>query len=214
MDFGNTNQKIWQCFVCGVQFKEGWIAMKNHIFEEHEEGREYVKCPLARCNAPIRDVKSHFKAKHPRDKIPPCQMKALIWKDFSTRKKKKKSKKPNFDQGKFFSEKNGKAISHKSGYEKTVYECLEHINEVVGYQEEPFSVPYFYKGERREYYPDLIVHLADGKKEVWEIKPSNQTHIEQNRAKWDACYNYCLHRGWPFKVKTEKGIEQLKKGQM
>lgn len=208
MDFGSHNKRKYQCFICSRSFSH-YQEFKKHILDNHEEGREYVKCPLNRCQAPVRDIKSHFNAKHPKEKIPKnCQLSALIWKDFSGRKKR--TKKPKFRDGYLISVKNdGKPMHYRSGYEKVVYEKLEKLDEVVSYDVEPFSVPYYFNGKKHNYFPDVSILFDNGDIEIWEIKPSNQTHIEKNQAKWEACHHYCLNKGWQFKVKTEKGIEEL-----
>jgi len=204
----------WQCFVCGRVYTE-FEEYKTHILETHEEGREYVVCPLARCGAPVRDLRLHFKARHPSEKgIPKVgQMKALIWKDQTLKKDGKlKQRKPKFREGYLVSVKNGgKEMHYRSGYECEVYECLEAMPNVIQYDVEPFKVQYFFEGETHEYNPDLSILYDDGRIEVWEIKPANQTHLPRNNAKWAACNQYCQQRGWEFIVMTEVGIGKLKK---
>jgi uncharacterized C2H2 Zn-finger protein len=207
----DPNVRKYCCFVCGRNFKT-FDEYNNHIIDSHEEGREYVRCPLERCGACIRDVRAHFKAIHKGQPIPQGkQMKSLVWTDQSDRKKK--TKKPTFREGYFVSEKNGgKKMHYRSGYECEVYEALETLNEVAAYDVEPFSVQYFFNGEEKKYFPDLSVQFTDGHVEIWEVKPKSQTDLEVNDAKWIAASNYSLIRGWDFKVITEKGIEKLKKG--
>lgn len=204
--------KRWQCFVCGKEFLE-YEPFKQHIIESHDEGREYIICPLQRCMAPIRDLKIHFKVKHPHDKIPKGQqMRPIIWKDHG-KKGKLKTKKPGFRNGDFVSIKNGKDIHYRSGYECEVYECLEIIPEVVAFDGEPIKngIQYFFKGETHHYYPDISIKFADGHIEIWEIKPATQTSLPVNEAKWAAANEYCNARGWEFIVITEVGIGKLKK---
>lgn len=208
----DNNKRKWMCFVCGREFEE-YDPYKEHIIESHEEGREYIICPLARCGAPIRDLRLHFKAKHPSEKEVPKvgQMKALVWKDHSTRTGKMKQRKPKFREGYLVSGKNGgKEMHYRSGYECEVYECLECLPEVIKYDVEPFKVQYTFEGEVHEYNPDLSVLFNDGHIEIWEIKPSNQTSLPRNTAKWSACQQHCEARGWNFIVMTEKGIGKLK----
>ena len=50
-----------------------------------------------------------------------------------------------------------------------------------------------------------------GTKKIWEIKPSNQTTLSVNEAKWQSCGEFCKKRGWDFKIITEVGISKLKK---
>jgi len=200
---------MYTCFVCGRAYKD-FDEFKSHIFEKHDEGRDYVRCPLKRCGAPIRDVRAHFKVKHPSEPPPSgCQMKATVWRDQRDPKTKKK-RKVAFHDGDFPSQKNGKKMHYRSGYELEVYQCLEKMEDVVRYHVEPFGVPYWFQGEQKNYFPDLMVEFTDGHIEVWEIKPKQQTAYEVNDAKWTAADRYCEARGWHFEVKTEQGIQQLR----
>lgn len=206
-DIPDKNKRKWTCFVCGRMFPK-WSEFKDHILEEHEEGREYVRCPLSHCGAPVRDIPSHFKAKHPHTKCPKVpQKKALIWKDWGGRKKKKK---PQFHQGHYESTKMGCKFLFRSGWEEEVYKCLDSLLVIEAFEAEPFKIPYTFDGKLKSYTPDLIVNFSDGHTEIWEIKPANQTMLEQNNAKWHAAANYCKPRGWDFVVQTEKGINMLK----
>ncbi len=216
LPFEKTDPGVRQycCFVCGRNFKQ-FEEFKEHIIENHEEGREFVLCPLERCKCPVRDVRAHFRACHKQEKIPTTgQMRVLVWNDVKDPKSKRK-RKPTFREGYFVSEKNnGKPMHYRSGYEEEVYKCLENLNEVESYDVEPFPINYWFKGEAKSYFPDLIVHFTDGHTEVWEIKPKNQTTLEVNDAKWTAANNYCMTRNMDFKVLTERGIELLKKGKI
>jgi hypothetical protein len=208
----DDHQRRYQCFVCGQTYTS-FEEYKQHIIANHEEGREFVVCPLGRCGAPVRDVRLHFKAKHPTEQLPKeGQFKAIIWKDQSAKKDGKlKQKKPRFREGYLISTKNGgKEMHYRSGMECDVYECLEALPDVIGYDVEPFKVQYSFQGEVHEYNPDLRVMFADGRTEIWEIKPANQTHLPKNNAKWTACNQYCQARGYAFMVLTEVGMGKLK----
>lgn len=202
----------YQCFVCGHTTSD-FEEYKTHIVEKHEEGQDYVLCPLARCRCPVRCVRTHIKAKHPHETNIKMtgQMKAMIWKDQSARGGKLKTKKPRFREGYMVSTKNGgKEMHYRSGMECDVYECLESLPEVIGYEVEPFKVQYSFQGEIHEYNPDLKVLFEDGRIEIWEIKPANQTSLPRNSAKWTACNQYCQQRGFGFMVLTEVGMGKLK----
>jgi len=205
----DKDKRKYQCFVCGLKF-ETFEEFKEHIPSEHEEGRDYILCPLKRCGAPVRDMRSHFKCKHPSEKIPKKgMMKSIVWHDIAA--KKRKTRKPKFREGYFQSSKMQKSLHYRSGYESTIYECLEADVEVNAFDVEPFKVPYLHKGKARKYIPDLIVQFIDGRTEIWEIKPSSQTVLEVNKNKWRAATKACKNRGWKFVVITEKGIDLLKK---
>lgn len=202
------------CFVCGEKF-EDYTAFNAHIKELHEEGRDYVLCPLERCQAPIRDVKMHFKAKHPHDEVPKAgALRSIIWRDFGGKKGgKMRIRKPTFREGYLVSTKNeGKEFHYKSGYECQVLECLEVIPEVLRYDYEPIKggIPYLFEGKIHHYFPDLFIYFDDGHAEIWEIKPENQNDLPVNRAKWDSAVLYCESKGWRFVVINEGEISKLK----
>ena len=73
-----------------------------------------------------------------------------------------------------------------------------------------YKVQYTFEGNIHEYNPDLKVCYDDGRIEIWEIKPSNQTNLPRNNAKWTACNQYCQQRGLGFMVLTEVGMAKLK----
>lgn len=202
----NRNKRVFSCFVCGREFAE-FEAFKQHIVETHDEGREYLSCPC--CSHPVRDMVTHYSAVHPRDKMPPgIQTKVLVWHDFSTRKKKKKQK---FHGGGFVSMKNeGRLLNYRSGWELQVYECLEELQDVAKFEVEAVKIPYYWLGKWHNYFPDLVVEYTDGRREIWEIKPANQTDLDKNKAKWDACAKFCMSQGYRFVVQTEVGLNKLK----
>jgi len=209
----NPPVRTWQCFVCGGKL-ETYGDYAEHIIKEHDEGRDYVKCPVDTCGAPVRDLKTHFKVKHPKRDMPKnCQLKATIWRDFSPNgNKKPKTRKPTFKEGWFESLKNsGAKMYYRSGYEADVYQCLEDDNDVKAFQPEPFKVPYYFQNEWHNYIPDIKITYQDGTTEIWEIKPATQTGYEKNKAKWKAMNEYADKLGWNFTVVTEKGISTLKK---
>jgi len=206
----DKNIRKFSCFVCGQIF-ENFNEFTKHIIEKHEEGRDYVLCPLERCKTPIRDVRTHFKAKHPTEKIPNIgQLKAIIWRD-KTSQGKMKARKPKFREGWYESYKMQKSFYYRSGYEATVFELLDSWNKVLAYNVEEIKIPYIFEGKQHEYIPDIFVAFTDGSKEIWEIKPASQTNLEKNKSKWFFAENVCKDRNWTFRVITEQEIERLKK---
>lgn len=208
---GKEQVRKYTCFVCGVLFSNP-EDYKKHILEKHEEGREFVLCPLERCNFPVRDLRTHYKVKHPHDKMPAVNgmTRALVWKDFKEKGTRGKTKKPKFREGWYESRKMQKALHYRSGYEARIYEYLDQDVEVLAFDVEPFEINYLHKGRQHKYIPDIIVHLTNNKTEIWEVKPSTQTLLEQNQNKWNAAAAACKARGWEFIVITEVGIEKLK----
>lgn len=200
--------RTYCCFVCFEEFS-CYEDFKSHVLESHEEGRDYVKCPLVRCGAPVRDIPTHFKAHHPNEKMPKVPQKsAIVWRDLKTRKREKKAR---YKEGWHDSTKMNRKFKFRSSWEETMFQCLDLWDDVVAYEAEPFKIPYLYEGAAHNYTPDIFVHFVDGRKEVWEIKPEGQTKLERNKAKWHAARDACANRGWEFEVITETEIEKLKK---
>ena len=208
LPFNNNNDRKFCCFCCAMMFTT-YEEYKNHILEKHEEGRDYVLCPLSFCKAPVRDQKAHAAAKHPGIPLKYTGMtKAIIWKDFSGGKKK--TRKPKFREGFYESTKMHKKFHYRSSWEATMYELLDSWNEVISYDCEPIKIKYIHKGQCRDYIPDLIIKFKSGKTQIAEIKPSNQTLLEINKDKWSAAESACKLRGMEFFVYTEQEIQKLK----
>jgi hypothetical protein len=207
-DAGKPEQgRKWNCFVCNKLF-DTYEGYKGHIIEKHEQGREYIKCPS--CDAPVRDMRAHFAAKHPNRLLPKnVQMRVGIWNDFGPTGKKK-TRKPHFISGEYDSLKNGATLHYRSGLERDFYEQLEADLDVLGFVAEPFKIPYFYNGEWHNYLPDLRVDFIDGSTEIWEIKPENQMKYEQNECKWASMKNHAESMGWEFIIFNEAGLDKLK----
>lgn len=89
LDFNNHNNRRYVCFVCGLSIEDP-AEYRSHIVDNHELGRDYVVCPLQRCGFPVRCVRTHFKAHHPKESIPKvAQTKSTIWRDFNSKGEKK-----------------------------------------------------------------------------------------------------------------------------
>lgn len=208
IDFENSTRK-YQCFVCGQLF-DTHPEFSEHLIEEHEEGREWVRCPLTHCQCPVRDLRAHFEAKHPSMPIPKnCQLRASVWYDQLGKSRKKKF---SFAEGNFISEKNGgKSMHYRSGWELEIYKILEQMGTVHSYQVEPFKIDYFFRGKARTYIPDLLIHYVDNTQELWECKPRNQLRVPQVKAKKAAAEEFCTIRGISYKMITETEIKKMKK---
>lgn len=206
-----NKERKFQCFVCGQLFSD-YIEYKDHIVESHEEGREYVICPLQHCQAPVRDLKMHVKVKHRGVDLKGIekkfQTKATVWNDFSPTGKKK-TRPPKVRRGKYVSVKTGKVFDYRSGLEERVFNLLDEDKDVLSFDVEPFKIDYIWQGTARKYIPDIFVVYVDGRKELWEVKPKTQTEYDQNIAKWDAAKEQCKIRGWSFQLYTEERIDKL-----
>jgi hypothetical protein len=207
-DAGMFKDRKWQCFCCAKNFEE-YEAYSTHIKDEHEQGREWLECPD--CNAPVRDLKTHYKAKHPKRVLPAdLQTRVVVWRDFKPGGKNKGKgsvRKPNARKGSFTSNKCGRDFEYKSGLEEEFFNLLEQDVDVANWIYEPFKIPYFWKGEWHNYIPDLRINFIDATTQIWEIKPMNQTEYEQNKAKWAAANNYCANMGWEFIVQTNEIVD-------
>lgn len=203
--------KTLTCFVCGEEV-QGYEAFCQHILDVHEEGKDYIKCPMPHCGCPIRDLNIHLKAKHPQvdPKTVPGQRRALVWHDKGPGRGRRKSKAPKIKTGEFQSIKMGKMMHYRSGLERSVYGILDESHDVMAFSEEPFEINYVFKGKPRRYIPDILVKYIDGSQELWEVKPQNQKDLEINQCKWAAASLQCQARGWRFVVIDEDAIETLK----
>lgn len=118
-------------------------------------------------------------------------------------------------------------IVYRSGWEKRVMQSLDENTAVIKWSSEEIIIPYNSPIDNRyhRYYPDFYVEAkaADGsiKKMLLEVKPAAQTippvspkrrtkrYITEvmtygvNQAKWKAAEEYCLNRGWEFRIITE-----------
>jgi hypothetical protein len=108
---------------------------------------------------------------------------------------------------------------------------LDNNENILEWGSEEFSIPYKspVDGRMHRYYPDFFVRVKQKddtiRAMVIEIKPKKQTkppekkkrvtkqYIQEvvtwgvNEAKWKAANEYCLDRGWTFKVLTEEDIK-------
>ena len=107
---------------------------------------------------------------------------------------------------------------------------LDKSPDIVSWASEEVIVPYIspVDGKRHRYFPDFLVKVRtkEGqlKTMMIEVKPKKQAmepvkrkrvtkqYIQEvvtygiNQAKWKAATEYCLDRGWAFKVITEDDL--------
>lgn len=115
-----------------------------------------------------------------------------------------------------------KNIIYRSSWECRVMDWLDKNPDVISWASEEVVVPYISPVDNRphRYFPDFIVKTRT-KTMMLEIKPAKQAkppeprqrvtkqYIQEvatwgvNQAKWKAANEYCLDRGWEFKVLTE-----------
>lgn len=121
-------------------------------------------------------------------------------------------------------------IVYRSSWECRVMNWFDQNDDIVSWASEELIVPYKSPIDNRfhRYFPDFIVKVKtrDGtmKTLMIEVKPKKQTippeprkrvtkqYINEvttygvNQAKWKAAHEYCLDRGWEFKIMTEEHL--------
>ena len=118
-------------------------------------------------------------------------------------------------------------IVYRSGWEKRVMQSLDENVNVIRWSSEEVIIPYIspIDNRRHRYFVDFYVEARaiDGsvKKMLLEVKPAAQTqppkspkrrtkrYISEvmtygvNEAKWKAAREYCIDKGWEFRIITE-----------
>jgi hypothetical protein len=122
-------------------------------------------------------------------------------------------------------------IIYRSSWELKMMSYLDRHNNVIGWSSEEVVIPYRspIDGRMHRYFVDFLVTSInkDGVKETTliEVKPAAQTlppvlkegkktraYVQSvmtwgvNEAKWKAAAEYCIDRGWNFKIFTEKEL--------
>jgi hypothetical protein len=121
-------------------------------------------------------------------------------------------------------------IVYRSSWECRVMNWFDQNDDIISWASEELIVPYKSPIDNRfhRYFPDFIVKVKtrDGtmKTLMIEVKPKKQTlppeqkkratkqYVNEvvtygvNQAKWKAAQEYCLDRGWEFKIMTEEHL--------
>ena len=121
-------------------------------------------------------------------------------------------------------------IVYRSSWECRVMNWFDQNEDIISWASEELIVPYKSPVDNRfhRYFPDFIVKVKtrDGtmKTLMIEVKPKKQTvppepkkrvtkqYVTEvttygvNQAKWKAAHEYCLDRGWEFKIMTEEHL--------
>jgi hypothetical protein len=121
-------------------------------------------------------------------------------------------------------------IIWRSLWEKRVMTYLDDNSNVIEWSSEEVIVPYIspIDNRRHRYFPDFLIKVKQTngniKTMLLEVKPKQQTkepkvqkrkskqYITEvttwavNQAKWKYAKEYCLDRGWEFKILTEEEI--------
>ena len=123
-----------------------------------------------------------------------------------------------------------KNIIYRSTWEAKVMTWLDKNPDIISWASEELIIPYISPIDNRyhRYFPDFLVKVKtrDGsmKTMLLEVKPKKQTlepvkkkrmtkqYLNEiatygvNQAKWNAANEYCLDRGWEFKILTEEHL--------
>ena len=121
-------------------------------------------------------------------------------------------------------------IIYRSSWECKMMSWLDNEDSIISWASEELIIPYVspVDGKYHRYFPDFLVKVKtkDGKTKTMliEVKPKYQTippvqptrktrrFITEvmtygvNQAKWKAAEEYCLDRGWYFRVITEDDL--------
>ena len=121
-------------------------------------------------------------------------------------------------------------IIYRSSWECKVMSWLDRNDSIVSWASEELIIPYIspVDGRKHRYFPDFLVKFKtrDGllKTMILEVKPKKQTQRPEqrkrvtkqyinevttwgvNQAKWKAATEFCLDRGWEFKLLTEEHL--------
>jgi hypothetical protein len=100
--------------------------------------------------------------------------------------------------GVFRSDKLERLAQFDSELELLILRQLEADPRVVEYVEQPVTIPYVLDGEAREYTPDVIVRLDDGRAFVIEAKPLVGLGDFLNWMKWASLARWCEQAGIGF----------------
>jgi hypothetical protein len=124
-------------------------------------------------------------------------------------------------------------IIYRSSWERRLMVYLDENKSVIQWSSEEIAIPYRSPIDNRyhRYFPDFYVKAIDKdgniREQLLEVKPKKETREPtkrkrvtkqyitevttwgKNQAKWKAAEEYCLDRGWQFKLitETELGIK-------
>jgi len=118
-------------------------------------------------------------------------------------------------------------IIYRSTWECKVMSWLDLNDNIISWASEEVIIPYISPVDNRyhKYFPDFLVKVktreGTTKTMMLEVKPKKQTRPPEpqkrktkqyinevvtwgvNQSKWKAAEEYCLDRGWEFKILTE-----------
>jgi hypothetical protein len=99
------------------------------------------------------------------------------------------------NSGQFLSTKLRRVVAYESGLEHRFLQLCENSPDVTWYQEQPLVIPYTCAGTRRDYHPDVLVQLADGRRLLAELKHLFEMATTLSQAKHAAAWHWCTAHG-------------------
>jgi hypothetical protein len=121
-------------------------------------------------------------------------------------------------------------IIYRSLWERKLMVYLDENKSIIQWSSEEIAIPYRSPIDNRyhRYFPDFYIKAIDKNgnitEQLLEVKPKKETREPakkkritkqyitevttwgKNQAKWKAAEEYCLDRGWQFKLITEKEL--------
>ncbi|WP_232710191.1 TnsA endonuclease N-terminal domain-containing protein [Mariprofundus aestuarium] len=76
---------------------------------------------------------------------------------------------------------------------------------ILSYCEQPLKIEFKWGGRPYSYTPDILSTNVSSQSTLYEVKPEEVLKKDDGRlaVKFDAAKEYCLERGWTFKIVTE-----------
>jgi len=113
-------------------------------------------------------------------------------------------------RGKYvYGRKAGRKVWVRSSWEERVVHILDAHPSILGYEVEPFQIPYQFEGRTHRYTPDFLVTTEGGIRELWEVKPQELVGKPKNTAKLAALNQYVHDHPVNARVVTLRDIEVM-----
>ncbi|MBN1220301.1 MAG: TnsA endonuclease N-terminal domain-containing protein [Anaerolineae bacterium] len=106
--------------------------------------------------------------------------------------------------GKFPSLKLGRMVVFESRIEQDQIYLMEYDQNVVFYEEQPFTIEYQYEGRLYKYTPDFRVVEVSGRHTLVECKPQRFINKDDNQRRFEAGQQWCAGHSWEFRVVTDQ----------
>ena len=173
--------------------KEEIIAIRKIIKKHNETKKEIIVSELQICKKNER-----FEEKILNKVIWPEHLSNIESKDYDKYTSKRKVDiYGDGINGSFYSYKINKEIEYESQLELQIIKILENSEKVKYYQVQPVVIEYGFNNSKN-YYPDIICILNDGKTFIIEVKPIFNMFEYKNLIKYYALKDYCIKNGYGY----------------